>query len=255
MSTLLEFQYRLAEALVSGRLDQPAALFAGEDERRGLGLKVYANNVVHALVTALEDSFPAVRAVMGADVFRTAAIAYVREHPLADPVLMHIGLGFPGFLAQRPDLAGHPALSDLAVFELAWLMAYHAPEADSVTLGDFAAADPARLMRAAMALHPSIHLQKSPWPLDRLWLAARNGEEVEPCLVPEAAPTCFLIYRPEADVLVARLSPALFAALNALQAGQPFGEAAAMLDPAADLSAFQALVADGLFVRLELPGE
>lgn len=83
MATLLEYQTQMAYALLRGDLVTTSCLFAGSDERRHLGLRVYANNRMHALISALRDTFPAVLGLVGETAFTALAVDYVWMNPRA----------------------------------------------------------------------------------------------------------------------------------------------------------------------------
>jgi hypothetical protein len=161
MTALLEYQAALAAAMRGENRAHALALFAGTPNHRERGFKVYANNATHALIAALGDTFPAVRRILGEREFTALALGYVREHPPArGGLLIWYGEPFPRFLdsLKRP---GAPDLADLARLEFAWLEAYHAAEAEPLTVSHFATLTPDQLV-AALFLRCRYNLERRP---------------------------------------------------------------------------------------------
>jgi hypothetical protein len=151
-------QMTFAQSILAG---EPAALalFAGDADRIALGLRVHANNAMHALVTALRDSFPQLANRLGDAVFTGLAVAYARAHPPRRGALIAaFGAALPDFVEDAANLADADVLADLARTEWAWLQALHAPDATPLPLAALAALSPEALAGARLRLHPSLTL-------------------------------------------------------------------------------------------------
>jgi hypothetical protein len=253
MTALLEYQRILAAAVHGGERAGARALFQGTPARRERGLNVYANNAMHALVSALAATFPAVQRILGAPAFTSVAVGYARSHPPArDALLLWYGASFPAFLESLEGSAA-PHLPDLARLEYAWLEAYHAAEAEPLPAAHFAALTPEQLVAARLSPHPSVRLLRSSWAIDRIWRGdpgiaaggdgpAKNG----------AGGRWLIVARPFAEVLVVAASPPIFACLGALCAGALFGDATGHLDQPGHLAELQALIAAGVFTAIAI---
>jgi hypothetical protein len=161
MTALFEYQAALGAAVRGGDRARALALFQGSPDRRERGFKVHANNATHALICALNDTFPVVRRIVGETEFTAVAIAYVRQHPPArDGLLIWYGGQFPRFLDSL-KMARAPDLADLARLEFAWLEAYHAAEAEPLTVSHFATLTPDQLV-AALFLRCRYNLERRP---------------------------------------------------------------------------------------------
>jgi hypothetical protein len=253
MTALRDYQSAVAAAIAAGDARAALSLFQGAPLRRERGFRVYANNQMHALVSALAATFPAVQRILGAPAFTSVAIGYARRHPPArDPLLLWYGGSFPAFLEGLEGIAA-PYLPDLARLEYAWLEAYHAAEVEPLSPHYFAALTPEQLVAARLSPHPSVRLLRSRWAVDRLWrgdpdmTVAGDGGVKE-----EEGKRCLVIVRPDAAVLVFAVSPPVFAALAALRAGALFGDATGHLDQAAAVAELQALMAAGVFTAIEI---
>jgi Putative DNA-binding domain len=251
MAMLLEYQTQLADALLRGDLVTTSSLFAGSDERRHLGLRVYANNRMHALVSALRDTFPAVRAVVGEGAFTAIGVDYARNYPMArGDLLMWYGAAFPAYL-QRVDIEGAARLADLARLEYAWLEAYHAPDAVPLAPAAMAELSPEQLIGARLRVHPSLRLLHLTHDVEPLWRQFGSGTGEVATTDRHDRPALLAILRPAAEVVVLPVSAPVFACIALLRDGAMFGDASDDLNEAGHLTEFQALIATGLFTGIE----
>lgn len=251
MTPLLKYQETLAAAVLSGHRAPALPLFQGSEGRRRLGLAVYANNLMHALVSALRDTFPAVSAIVGEAAFTSLAVAYVRENPPArGALLIWYGALFPAYL-DRLDVGALRYLTDLARLECAWLEAYHAAEAEPLAMARLATLAPEQLVAARLRFHPSVRLLRSAHDIEMIWRRYRKGlvaTDAEVCL---DRATSLAILRPSTEILVLPVSPPVFDCLDRLRDGAVFGEASSHLDQPEHLAELQALIAAGLFIDIE----
>ena len=217
-----EWQGAFAEALLDPARSPPPGLVRPDGRPAGRRFDIYRNNVVVALVEALGEAFPVVRALVGEEFFEAMAGVYVRAHPPSSPRMMFYGEGLAAFLEGFPPAAGLPYLPDVARLEYARRLAYHAadePAADPSVLGGL---DAAALMEARLSLQAACHVLRSAHPVHAIWRfnATDDKSPVRP------AAEDVLVSRPEESVLVQLLPPGGAAFLLALQAGEPLGHAA-----------------------------
>lgn len=186
--------YLPEELLVAGRM------------RALLGLKVHANTISHARLVALEETYPRTRALLGHEKFNEHSRRFLDRPGATAHALARIGEDFAAFV----DATGEArAAADLAVFEWAWLEAYHAAEAPVLALADLAGIDEGALLDIMLARHPAAHLLH----LDRAvhWLI---GDEV-----PELCDAhAILLARPHAEVLVSPATSRMSAIFEQLEA-------------------------------------
>lgn len=96
-------------------------------------LDVYARGYLARLQECLRSEFPALRALVGDQVFDLFCRAYIADRPPASPSLFDFGAGFPSYLEDtRPQPPGPPTASDaipaaLARLERSRLEARRAP--------------------------------------------------------------------------------------------------------------------------------
>lgn len=240
MPPLAEMQADFAAALA----DPTRAAPVGPDRR----FDVHRNNRMVSLIEALETSFPVVHRLVGNDFFRAAAKIYIRRWPPRSPVLLLYGESFGDFLENFEPAQGVPYLGDVARLEWARLKAFHAADAEPLSAARLAAVPPQDLAGLRFALHPSLQLLASRWPVASIWA----DEAADMAVGQQVA-----VIRPTLSVELRVLPPGGHAFLAALAAGATLGEAAETAlasHPDFDLSAhLQGLFALGAVTALLLP--
>lgn len=168
MPSLRDVQQRFAESLVG---DAAAVLphirartFSPERH-----LQVYRNNVTAALTGALADIYPVVLRLVGPDFFEFAATSYLRTRLPTGGNLHDYGDRFAGFLRDFEPARSHGYLGDVARLDWAWHRAFHAADAASLALEALARVEARHYPALRFALHPSVSLLESPYPLLRIW--------------------------------------------------------------------------------------
>lgn len=187
MPSLADGQSRFIACLQKGPAHFPDDLFSQDAARALLGLKAHANNISHARLVSLEDSFPRLHAHMGHEVFHAISRDYVDQDHIMACDINHIAADFPAFLADR---AYGDTEIDLARVEWAWIESYRSAEAPPVVLTDIATLAEDRLLAFPIAAHPAMCLIAITGPLSR-----ELGE------LAETEPHALMIARPEAQIL------------------------------------------------------
>ena len=234
--SLHELQQAFSAALLHGA--SADHLIAGP---RGLGAAdaaaIYRDALFANYRRALAASFPVVERLIGPDCFRQTADALVRAVPSTDGDVATFGAHLPDFLADHPPTRGLAWLPDVARLEWAIEMAAGAPDATPFDPAALAVDAPEALR---LALHPSAWLLASHHPTLAIWRANQPDRDGTVDAAAAAGGACLLVVRRPDDVHVEALTPAEFAWLGALAAGQPLGDAVTAAfdtDPAFDLPA------------------
>ncbi len=205
-----------------GRLGAP-------DARR---FSVYRNNVAVGLIGALEARYPGSRRIVGDDLFRAMARAFVGARKPRSPVMIAYGEDFPEFAAAYvASLEAGPNLAhvaDVARLENAWVEAYHAKDAPVATIGDLGKLSPDQLPGMRIELHAAARLLRFVTPAASIWASNQCGAE-------PAAPSAWIgedavITRPDCDVSVRILPPLAYGFAWRLREGATLLEAALAAD-------------------------
>ncbi len=246
-----------ARALLDPRLPCPPGLRAWNGSDPSRRFAVHRNNVAVALVDALADTFPVVKALVGEEFFEAMATVFVRAHPPASPLMHGYGGQLPGFIEAFAPARGLPYLADVARLEFARVQACHAADAPplSPAAATSALACGERVGALRLVPHPAARWLASPHPVVSLW-AAHQGEggfdEIDLARAESA-----LVVRPALDVLVLPCGAATVAFLQCAARG---GELAACVDagmaadPAFDLApTLSLLMAHGALSGIVIP--
>jgi hypothetical protein len=217
-------QAAFADALLDPRQPIPA-MIATAGGTASMRFAVYRNNVVVGLIRALEARFPVVRRIVGEEFFAGLAHAFVGRHPPRSAVMSAYGDGFAEFIAAEPALDELPYLADVARLEAARTRAYHAADAHPLGPEAFAAIAADELDGVTVALHPSLEIVRSRYPIVTIW--AMNAGEAALGPIDDWAGEDALVVRPALDVLVSRLPAGGSVFLDALARAAPLGVAAA----------------------------
>jgi hypothetical protein len=213
MIALRELQKSFRDYLVATHADELPAL--GIEPGFETNASLYRNNVRSAHVGTLAAIFPAVQALVGEDYFDGLATQFARSFPPRGAVLASYGIGFPSYVASRPELRHVPFLPDVA--QLEWVMneAFHAHSSFSPT-----PEEAARILAHAegelrLALRPSVRLLAASAPVREIRLAALAGDaEAIQCL--DETEQFLLIFRPAGEVAVERIAAGEFTFLFVL---------------------------------------
>lgn len=258
MRSLAELQTAFAEYLGSPPGAEPSQSLVGDFRIQGpaanVRLAVYRNNVYSSLIGALAATYPAVVRLVGDEFFRFAAREFVASHFPTAKTLGGYGDGFADFLRAFAPAASVPYIADVARLEHLYLEAYHAPEAEPISIAQFDSLSSSG-DGFAIALHPSSRFLESPHPVSRIWELNVRDAPIESRVRVDAAAEHLLIIRPLATVEVRRISPAAFAMLSALAGGASYPDAldaGTKREPDANLNIqLRALAAGGTFVIKE----
>lgn len=218
MDGFADRQADFARALLRPELPIPSGLIGPDGLPSVKRFAVYRNNVVVGLIETLKAAYPVVHRLVGEEFFAAMARLYVLAEPPASPIMLDYGSGFPTFIAGFEPAAVLPYLGDVARLERAWVEAYHATEATPLSPSVLSQLQPGDLPALRFALHPSVRIVRSAFPIVSIWQVNIDGVEDAQIDLDEGGEDA-LIVRPEADVEVRRLPAGTAAFMEALQAG------------------------------------
>lgn len=254
MSSLRAIQESFASA-VTGDGDEILGLLA-DDGRQADRFEVHRNNTFASLIAVLQEAYPTVVALLGDDMFRRMASAYIRHEPPRANHLLDYGEGLPVFIGMSEPLSDRPWLSDVAALDWAVNAVYGAPDAETMTPDVLGAIPPETLMETPLPLKPGAVLIQSEWPVHAIRMNPAVADGSSRLAQRSEA---VLVIRPGVDVIAVPVAPAEHAFLTALSEERPLGEAAMLAletDPAFDIQgALARHLAGGHFARTPTPQE
>jgi hypothetical protein len=196
---LRELQLGFRAAMLDGD-DDAAGLVCDDGIAAGARLAIYRHHVFTSLTAALESTYPVVVRLVDLRFFRFAADRYIRTYPPSSPCLFEYGATLGEFLAGFEPSQPLAYLPDVARLEWAMNIALHAPEAVPI--------ERVALSRSPrIALHPSVTLLQSPWPVDAIWRANQPGATDDRVDL-NAGGVRLQVWRAGDEVLFRSLSPA-----------------------------------------------
>lgn len=161
---LREIQLLFSNAVLQGDLEAVAAACEGAGDRIRLGLRVYANNAVHGVVSAARSVFADTAAILGDEEFTAAALLYARHEAMPSPVIVEALAGFPDFLKSLNGI--DPRAAQCARFEALRLEALHADDADPLPPAQMTALAGETFARMHVVFHPSFRLYRPEHPTE-----------------------------------------------------------------------------------------
>ena len=187
------------------------------------GLAVYLNTYRGQLMTALAETFPMVRAWLGAAAFDAAAARHIERVPPDSWTLDAYGRDFPDTL--RLLYPQDPEVVELACLERALSAAFIGPDCAPMALEALGGTD---WEQAVLRLMPSFTLLPAATNAAAIWSALTEGSPP-----PEAAlletPTQLAVWRVGFTPRFRSLEPAEAHALAGIAGGRSFGELCALL--------------------------
>jgi hypothetical protein len=128
---------------------------------------VYRASFQANLCNALRDTYPVVNRLVGENYFDQVAHAYLRAHPSRSGDIHAFGAEFESFLAVQDSAEDFPYLPDVARLEWLAHQAFHAADAESLTIA--ALAELPFESYGSLCLLPSVRLMNSEFPVHRIW--------------------------------------------------------------------------------------
>jgi hypothetical protein len=214
---------RAIEARVAGSVRVPIATRLG----------IYAGAYGSRLVDALESSYPALAALLGAEDFQALGAEYVRTHDSRYFSIRDYGDALEEFLGAHPRYAEVPLLAELARWEWLLCAVFDAADAEPLPAAALARVAPADWAELRFTFHPSVRRVALEWNAPQVWKAL-TGDGERPELELAAVPVEWLAWRQDLKTYFRSLEPTEAAALDAARAGAGFGELCERLAAADD---------------------
>ncbi len=187
-------------------------------------LEIYANAYFHRILGVLSADYPALQQALGASAFHDLVTSYLLIEPSRHPSLRYAGARLANFLLSHEAAAGirarSPWASDLAAFEWARVDAFDAADGLVLARESLASLAPEAFGSLLLCLGPWAVLRSFEHPVERIWVSATRGEELDS----EAAVggASLLVWRKDERVMHRRVEPHEAAALAMVRRGIRF---------------------------------
>jgi hypothetical protein len=220
----LTFHSDFSSALRAPNPDVDITPLVQASNNTSAGLAIYRNNSRSSFLRVLQETFPVLEKIVGTEFFRYLAHEYYHQCPATAPFVREYGHSMPTFLEGFEPVSKLPYVSDLARLELAWLAAYHAPDAVSLPAEEVIARIGEDPDRALVQLHPSLNLVSSNYQVASLWRHNKTSDAPPPLKLGQGG-EAILIVRPDLQVDVHDLSQPLYVFICEIMNGNSLGRA------------------------------
>lgn len=234
--SLRNLQQQFMTALYDADVPGPLAAIAGNGLTAAARLRIYRNSCEETQVAALHVTYPALVALVGDAFFDQTARGYRRAHPSQSGNLQAFGASLGDYVATLASCTAYPYFADVARLEWLRQATILAPDAATLDPVAWAGSAPASDAARSVALHPSLHLLASAYPVLRLWRFALHPSPEVPTL---DAGESVVLWREDGEVAMTAVDAASFACIAALRQGASVGAAetaACVIDPEFDLA-------------------
>jgi hypothetical protein len=188
-------------------------------------VQVYRNNVFLSLTGALQAVYPVVQALVGERFFTRLSRDYITQYPSRSGNLHDFGRELPKFLSAYEPVSQLIYLPHVARLEWAYHNIFHAADAAGEVIDKLHTIPPEHHGDLCFTFHPATRLLVSPYPVLRIWEVNQEGFAGEQSVDLAEGGDALLVFRPELDVLIERLSDAEYEFLSALAARESLEKA------------------------------
>jgi hypothetical protein len=210
-------------------------------------MRVYRNTVLSGCVEALRANYPVVAQLLREEMFEAVAMEHATECPPRKPVLALYGARFPDWLEGQAWVRNLRYVPHVARIERLHVESLFAADVEPLQMAELAGRDDWQALQ--LPLHPATRFDWLTSPAMSIWLAHRNGLEVELDLDWNAEGV--MLTRPALEVQPIRVDRAAHRFLFGIRLGESVGAAAIAtvnLYPETDIgSLFTSLVNAGAF--------
>jgi Putative DNA-binding domain len=213
--------------------------------------EVYRASYEANLCGALRDTYPVVHRLVGEGYFSQSAHAYLRAHPSRCGDIHEFGANFASFLAALDSIEEVPYLPDVARLEWLAHQAFHAANAEPLTLSGLIELPPEAC--SGLCLLPSVRLMHSAFPVHRIWQVNQESWAGDPSVSLEEGYVRLAIYRVGLEIVLLPMEAEAYELANALvECGNPGGASEATEDAACLGRSLHTLVSAGLVTMVAL---
>ncbi len=177
-------------------------------------LELYHRQYWFRLLDSMDEDFPALKRLLGAEKFWRLVEAYLELVPSRSFTLRHLGSGLADFLKINPGLAGgHPVHAvELAQLEYSLGETFEQPKRPAVA--------PDKLAETRLGLQPHLRLLAFHTPADAIWRLDDEAVIPDELLAPPVGEAMFhtAVFRHQARQIVQRIEMNEFSLLQAIAA-------------------------------------
>src|SRR5258708_10735389 len=219
--SLADLQRVLQDSLLAESDGFVAAVRDTRKADRTTLLDVYRDGYALRLIEVLTNDYPGLMAMAGPADFDQLARAYIAAHPSRHASVRWFGQHLADFIAGTPPFSRSPAAAEMARFE--WLLgeAFDAPDHGPVTAAQLMALPPEAWETLCFTALPSLRRSVLAFEVAQAWQRREEVEAGNLEVAAAAAPTPWMIWRPERVSSFRSLEADEAAMLHAVVQGRP----------------------------------
>jgi hypothetical protein len=186
-------------------------------------LAIYGDAYRLRLLEVLDEDFPGLQGLLGAEAFTSLGRAYIDAYPSKHPSIRWFGRHLASFLGEASPYSEKPALAEMAAFE--WAQGEVVDAADSNVCGveQLAAVPPGCWPAMRVIFQHAMRRLELHWNVPMVWRAIHDGSAM-PTLERRAQPLAWLLWRRSLQVHWRSLADDERWAIQACLDGRTFGE-------------------------------
>ena len=156
-------------------------------------LNIYRNSYTGGLFKAMKDIYPVTEKLLGEDFFEAMCLRYIKQTPCQSFDINQYGMSFAEFADSFDPVKELVYLSDVIRLEWAWHRAYQSADSPQHDFSPLLNFDGTQLASLHFSFYPSMTLLTSPYPVDIIWSANQNDQEL--AIELDAGPCHLVVWR------------------------------------------------------------
>ena len=198
-------------------IQEQGALAAGER------FDIYRSSIIGNHIKALRDIYCVCEKLVGSDFFTAMAEKYVMATESDASDLGEFGSAFSNFISSFPPSQSLPYLPDVTRLEWCWHLAYHGADIEPLEANMFQQAAAVQGEQLTFHLAKNIYLLRSRYPVHKIWEVNQENFQGDEVVDLAMGGVRLLIWRPELDVSIQKLTQAEWALLESIANGHDLG--------------------------------
>ncbi len=222
-------------------------------------LDVYTSGYYLRLLEILANDFPALKKIVGDELFEHLGTAYLIRHPSRSFSVRHIGAQLEEFLESDASVEVFfnnedidlLMLLEMARFEWALESATVAKDGDQLTFAEVSAIAPEQWNSLKLSTHPSLTIHHFLYPIPAFWRHLLQGNPENPDLVINGKRTHWLIWRFNRQSYFRSVDDLQLEMIHLIQSGKDFSQICEALCEHLDEEKVIPFIAESLRVWIE----
>lgn len=170
------------DALMQGETGELSKILKETPIGQSIGVNVYRQTSMSALVNAIKETFETCQHVLGEDYFDQCATSFCQLYPLFHNDLNAYGSDFPGFMVElvesRAELSSLKFLCDLSALEWALNEAFFAPKKHAFDVNKFGTLTDEQRSALTLKLGPDVRLLHSHYNVKDIYTFHKDEENI-----------------------------------------------------------------------------